>query len=118
MTAVQPFDFAGQQVRVITIDGEPWFVAADVARVLGYSESSAMTRTLDDDEKGLRTVQTPGGEQSVTVVSEPGLSTGPRRRRGPAGPVVIRRLWHYARHGQPVPDFFTVTCPCGQTWHR
>ena len=28
------------KVRVIDIDGEPWFVAADVCRILGYNEKS------------------------------------------------------------------------------
>jgi len=34
---VQLFNFEKAEVRVVTIDGEPWFVAKDVAEVLGYS---------------------------------------------------------------------------------
>lgn len=37
MSAVIPFQYDGAPVRVVEIDGEPWFVAADVARVLGYA---------------------------------------------------------------------------------
>lgn len=77
----QPFDFNGQQVRVVTVDGEPWFVAADAASVLGYSESAAMTRTLDEDEKGLHTLQTLGGEQRFTIISESGLYSAILRSR-------------------------------------
>ena len=65
MTAVQPFDFAGQQVRVITIDGEPWFVASDVARVLGYRMASDMTRRLDPEDRGTRSMRTPSGDQET-----------------------------------------------------
>lgn len=66
--------FHGQAVRVITDEhGEPWFVATDVARVLGYREAYDLTRTLDDDEKGPQMVRTPGGPQSITVITEPGL---------------------------------------------
>ncbi len=66
--------FHGQAVRVITDEhGEPWFVATDVARVLGYREAYDLTRTLDDDEKGPQMVRTPGGTQSITVITEPGL---------------------------------------------
>lgn len=66
--------FHGQAVRVITDEyGEPWFVATDVARVLGYREAYDLTRTLDDDEKGPQIVRTPGGPQSITVITEPGL---------------------------------------------
>ncbi len=39
-----PFDFEEQAVRVVVIDGEPWFVAADVCRVL---ERVAPDRILD-----------------------------------------------------------------------
>lgn len=63
MTALTPFGYHGTEVRTLVEGDEVLFVAADVARVLGYSEAAAMTRTLDD-EKGLRIVQTPG-----TVVS-------------------------------------------------
>lgn len=38
------------QIRIITIDGEPWFVGKDVADVLGYSETNAMTRRLDEED--------------------------------------------------------------------
>ena len=37
MTNIVPFDFKGNPVRVIEIDGEPWFVGKDVAQALGYS---------------------------------------------------------------------------------
>lgn len=54
-------------------DGEPWFVASDIAKALGYGDATHMTRRLDDDEKGLRSVETPGGEQQMTVVTEAGM---------------------------------------------
>ena len=42
--AIVPFDFQDQQVRVITIDGEPWFVAADVATTLCYTNPAKAVR--------------------------------------------------------------------------
>lgn len=69
-----PFDFSGQQVRVITDEqGEPWFVAADIARILGYRMASDMTRRLDNEDMGTRSVRTPGGDQHLTVITEAGL---------------------------------------------
>lgn len=53
--------------------GEPMFVAADVAKALGYGDATHMTRRLDEDEKGLRSVETLGGKQTVSVITEPGL---------------------------------------------
>lgn len=73
MSALDIFQYEGQQVRTLLIDGEPWFVAADVARILGYRMASDLTRRLDDDEKGTRSVRTPGGAQDLTVINEPGL---------------------------------------------
>ncbi|WP_051422914.1 phage antirepressor [Arthrobacter sp. MA-N2] len=71
--ALQQFTYAGQAIRTEDIDGSPWFVAADVATVLGYSATAALTRRLDDDDKGVRDLHTPGGRQSMAVISEPGL---------------------------------------------
>ena len=54
-------------------DGEPMFVASDVAKILGYGDATHMTRRLEEDEKGLRSVETPGGTQMANVITEPGL---------------------------------------------
>lgn len=74
MTAtLTPFVYGDQPVRVMEIDGEPWFVASDVARILGYRMASDMTRRLDADERGTRSLRTPSGMQDMTIISEPGL---------------------------------------------
>ncbi|MEU3351278.1 BRO family protein [Streptomyces sp. NPDC037389] len=54
-------------------EGNPWFVASGLAKALGYRDAANMTRRLDADERGTRSVSTPGGRQTVNVVSEPGL---------------------------------------------
>lgn len=74
MTEIRPFKYDGQDVRTLTDpEGLTWFVATDVARILGYREAKDMTRRLDVDEKGRRSVPTPGGVQSLIVVNEAGL---------------------------------------------
>ncbi len=75
MTEIQPYTFpaTGQEVRTVLIDGEPWFVAADVCRVLGLSNSTMALRALEADEKGLSPIETPGGEQRVSIVNESGM---------------------------------------------
>lgn len=93
-TTLDVFQYAGQQVRTSLIDGEPWFVASDVARVLGYSATEAMTRSMDADEKGMQNLQTPGGIQSVTVISEPGLYDAILRSRVPAAREFKRWVKH------------------------
>ncbi len=44
MSDLIPFKFEGSAVRVVQIDGEPWFVGKDVADVLGYSNASDALR--------------------------------------------------------------------------
>jgi len=66
------FDFEGRQVRIVTdAQGEPWFVAADVLSTISL-DRKALER-LDDDEKGVNSIHTPGGVQEMTTVNEPGL---------------------------------------------
>lgn len=72
-TELQVFTHVGQDVRTLVEDGEVLFVAADVARVLGYRDAHNMTRRLEPDDKGTRSVSTLGGEQDTTVITEPGL---------------------------------------------
>ena len=60
------------QVRTVTKDGEPCFVAADVCRALEVDPTA--TRRLDDDEKNtLRLMQGTSGNPNATIINEPGL---------------------------------------------
>jgi prophage antirepressor-like protein len=69
-----PFEYESKQVRVIQDeDGNPEWVAKDVCHILDMDVTQ--TRRLDDDEKGLREIQTPGGPQNLVTVNEPGLYT-------------------------------------------
>ena len=84
MNNVQFFDFHGHDVRVMARDNEPWFVFADVRKIVGLAQQS-LEMNLDDDEKGREIVSTPGGPQEMIVISESGLYTLPgwlQRRTG------------------------------------
>ena len=59
------------QVRTVTKDGEPWFVAADVCRALGHSNVTVALDRLDDDEKAKFNLGLRGGDTGC--VNEPGL---------------------------------------------
>ena len=63
-------------IRTTTINGEPWFVAADVCKVLGLEQVTRAMSRLDDDEKGLLKVTHPQSSSKfmdVNGVNEPGL---------------------------------------------
>ncbi len=65
---VVPFDFEGEPVRVVMRDGEPWFVLADVCRVLEIGNSSDVARRLDEDVKQTLTLAEGGSEVTLTTI--------------------------------------------------
>lgn len=68
------FNFHGLTVRTIDVDGELFFVAGDVAEVLGYSTNpSRLFSHVPDEWKGVHPIHTPGGKQEMLTLSEPGL---------------------------------------------
>lgn len=73
LTEAAPFSFNGQTIRVGVQDGEPWFVSVDVCAQLEHSNSRMAISGLDDDEKGVTSAYTLGGEQTLNVVNESGL---------------------------------------------
>ena len=80
-------------VRVVMRDGEAWFVAKDVCLALGLDVSSGV-RGLDEDEKGLHTMQTLGGKQEMAIVSEAGLYSLVLRSRKPEAKAFKRWITH------------------------
>jgi len=69
MNNLNSFDFRGNPVRVVLLNGEPWFIAADVAKVLGYSNP---LKAIRDHCKGVNETVTPsaGGPQVSKIIRE------------------------------------------------
>ena len=82
------------ELRVLAIDDEPWFVASDVAYALGYRMASDMTRRLDSDEKGTRSMRTPGGEQRLSIINEAGLYSAILGSKVPSAKAFQRWVTH------------------------
>lgn len=62
------------KIRTLNINNEPWFVGKDVAEILGYKDTSdAMKRHVDEDDKGVGEIPTPGGKQNMKIINESGL---------------------------------------------
>lgn len=71
---IVPFDYGGAQVRTVLVDGEPWFVLADLARVLAIREVSRLASRLDDGVRQTHPIpDSMGRVQQTTVVSEAGM---------------------------------------------
>ncbi|MCC4119888.1 phage antirepressor [Lactococcus lactis] len=71
MNQLQNFNFNNLRVRTILIENEPWFVAKDVADILEYSDTQAMTRRLDKED--IITDKLSGMNMKSTIINESGL---------------------------------------------
>ncbi|MDR2779897.1 MAG: phage antirepressor KilAC domain-containing protein [Synergistaceae bacterium] len=74
--SLQVFDFEDRRGRFVMVEGEPWFVARDIAMALDYSESTGISRLFEvvpSEWKGVYRINTLGGIQDMTCLSEQGL---------------------------------------------
>lgn len=85
------------QIRVVMRDGEPWFVAADVCTFFGVANRNRVMQQVDELDKGGTQMTTPGGVQTVTIISESGLysllfALQPQKSRGCDEKVIAQKL--------------------------
>lgn len=81
MAEITPFNFGSNIVRVVSRNNDPWFVANDVCKALGYSNTSkAIADHLDDDERYNESLDRGG---SLLLISESGLYALILRSRKP-----------------------------------
>ena len=74
MSSLIPFRFDSYAVRVIDVDGSPWFVAKDVALALDYTWTGTQRiEHVPEEWRGVTSVVTPYGAQEMAVLSEQGL---------------------------------------------
>lgn len=73
MKEIQVFNFEQNEVRTLQVNNQPYFVLADVCKVLDLTNSRAVSKRLDVDEKGVTQIYTPGGNQKVQIINESGL---------------------------------------------
>ena len=60
-------------IRTVELNNEPWFVGKDVADCFGDSNYRRSLARLDNEEKGVSQIVTPGGVQTMTVINESGF---------------------------------------------
>lgn len=70
---IQVWNYESSEIRTVQVNGEPWFVLADVCKVLEISNSRNISSRLEPDEKGVTLVDTLGGTQQMTIINESGL---------------------------------------------
>jgi anti-repressor protein len=94
MTALSIFRYNGADVRTVVVDGVMWFAAIDVANVLDIANIHSSLATLDEDEKGLHSMETLGGLQTLMFVTEAGLYSLIMRSRKPEARAFKRWITH------------------------
>ena len=74
MNSLSVFEFESNQIRVVLVDNEPWFVAKDLCLVLELGNVSQSMSRLDEEEKNTIILNdgTPGNP-NTTIVSESGM---------------------------------------------
>lgn len=73
MKELQKQTILGNEFTIYGTVEEPLFRAMDVAKWIEHSNNRAMLDTVDDDEKVVRTVYTPGGAQDCWMLTENGV---------------------------------------------
>lgn len=82
------------RVRTTVIDGEPWFVAADVCHALDIGNPSDALNRLDDDERTLVSIEGASNGKPVNGVNEPGLYSLVLGSRKPEAKAFKRWITH------------------------
>ena len=116
------------KVRTVEINGEPWLVGKDVAAALGYQNPQRAIRDhVDEEDKGVTEMVTPGGKQSVPIINESGLYSlvlssklpGAKKfRRWVTSEVLpsIRKTGHYT--AKPMTDYQMESIRFWSVWRR
>lgn len=82
-------------VRGLLIDGDPWFVAADICRALGIGNPTMALIRLDDDEKNtLNIIEGTPGNPNVNIISEAGMYKLMSTSRKPEARAFTRWVTH------------------------
>lgn len=94
MTSLIPFEYMQTSVRTVEIDQQPWFVADDIAKALGYRDAANMVRNLDEDEADTHNVSTSGQNRAMLIINESGVYHAIFNSRRPEAKAFRRWVTH------------------------
>lgn len=95
MSTLAVFKFSSNNVRVVMINGEPWFIARDVLEALGSKSRSNDVKAMVEEDLGggyvtVVPLGTAGGEQQMVALSEAALTMVVSRSRTELGKAMNR----------------------------
>lgn len=73
MSALEVFQYSDREVRTVSVDGEVWFVLADICGVLGVANVGNVAARLDEADIRQTDISSGGQRRAVTIVSESGM---------------------------------------------
>lgn len=88
------FNFGILPLRTVVVNGDPWFVGLDACKILRITNHRSSLALLDDDERGVHTVDSPSGLQEYVIISEAGLYSLIMRSRRPEAKAFKRWVTH------------------------
>jgi anti-repressor protein len=89
------FNYQGNELRTFLINEEPWFVANDVCKILGFANPSETLKRLDEDEvNSTEVIDSLGRRQVTNIVNEPGLYSLVLGSRKPEAKAFKRWITH------------------------
>lgn len=91
MNDLMVFSFDQNKVRTVVLDGQPWFVAADVCSALGIQNVSQAVDKLDDDERSMFNI---GRQGATNIINESGLYSLVLGSRKPEAKAFKRWITH------------------------
>ena len=86
--------YKNSPVRIVEKGGEPWFVAKDVCDILALGNPRSSIALLDEDERGVHSMDTPSGKQEMGIISEADLYSLILRSRKPEAKAFKRWVTH------------------------
>jgi len=93
--SVLALQFDDQRIRIMVDDtGAMWWVAQDIGDILGIQKARNTIERFPEDEKGAHTIGTPGGDQRMLTVNEPGLYRLIFQSRKPQAEAFKRWVFH------------------------
>ena len=94
MSNITPFSYEDHEVRVLDVGGEPWFVLADLCKVLALSNPAVVAKRLDKADVCQTYISSGGQRRAMTIVAEPGLYDVVVRSDSPAAKPFRRWVTH------------------------
>lgn len=94
MSNITPFSYEDHEVRVLDVNGEPWFVLADLCKVLGVRNSRMAATRLDEADVRQADISSSGQRRAMTIITESGMYDLVVRSDSPAAKPFRRWVTH------------------------